>query len=51
MGPFKTISVYLADKQVEIALVHCKLCKIHSFHQDANSTDQQKQMSKCIYEN
>ena len=31
----------LHTKQVELAPVHRKLCKIHSFHQDAKSTDQQ----------
>ena len=34
-------SVYLADKQAELASVHCKLHEIRSFHLDAKSTNQQ----------
>ena len=45
---FKTISVYLAGKQVELAPVHCELCEIHSFHQDVKSTDQQNKCQNCI---
>ena len=36
--PYRSI---LHAKQVELALVHHELCKIHSFHKDAKSTDQQ----------
>ena len=46
---FKTISVYLADKQVELAPVHYELCKIRSFHQDAKSTNQQNKRQNCIF--
>ena len=46
---FKTISVYLAGKQVELASVHCKLREIHSFHHDAKSTDQQNKCQNCIF--
>ena len=46
---FKTIAVYLADKQVELALVHYELCKIRSFHQDAKSTNQQNKRQNCIF--
>ena len=45
---FKTISVYLAGKQVELALVHCELHEIRSFHHDAKSTDQQNKCQNCI---
>ena len=45
---FKTILVYLARKQVELALVHCELHKIPSFHHDAKSTDQQNKCQNCI---
>ena len=45
----KTILVYLAGKQVELALVHCELHKIRSFHHDAKSTNQQKQTSKLYF--
>ena len=38
---FKTFSVYLADKQAELASVHRELRKIRSFHLDAKSTNQQ----------
>ena len=38
---FKTISVYLGGKQIELASVHHELREICSFHQDAKSTDQQ----------
>ena len=47
---FKTISVYLACKQVELASVHYELCKIHSLHQDANSTDQQNNCQNVFME-
>ena len=46
---FKTISVYLAGKQVELALVHCELREIHSFHHDAKSTDQQNKCQKLYF--
>ena len=39
---FKTISVYLAAKQVELALVPRELHEIRSFHKVVKSTDQQK---------
>ena len=38
---FKTFSVYLADKQAELASVHHELRKIRSFHLDTKSTNQQ----------
>ena len=38
---FKTFSVYLADKQAELASVYRELCEIRSFHLDAKSTNQQ----------
>ena len=46
---FKTISVYLAGQQVEFAPVHCKLRKIHSFHHDPKSTDQQNNCQKLYF--
>ena len=46
---FETIPVYLAGKQVELALVHCKLRKIHPFHHDAKSTDQQNKCQNCVF--
>ena len=46
---FKTISVYLACKQVELAPVHCELREIHSFHKDAKSTDQQNKFQNYIF--
>ena len=38
----------LHTKQVELALVHCKLCEIRSFHKDAKRTDQQNKFQNCI---
>ena len=46
---FKTISVYIACKQAELAPVHCELCKIRSFHHDAKSTDQQNKWQKLYF--
>ena len=46
---FKTISVYLADKQVELASIHCELHEICSFHHDAKSTNQQNKCQNCIF--
>ena len=46
---FKTILVYLAGKQVELASVHCKLCEIRLFHHDAKSTDQQNKCQKIVF--
>ena len=47
---FKTILVYLAGKQVELAPVHYELCKIRSLHQDAKSTDQQNNCQNVFME-
>ena len=46
---FKTISVYLTGKQVELASVHCELCKIRLFHDDTKSTDQQNECQKLYF--
>ena len=47
---FKTISVYLADKQAELASVHRELRKIRSFHQDAKSTNQRNNCQNVFME-
>ena len=47
---FKTISVYLVDKQAELASVHRKLPKIHSFHLDAKSTNQRNNCQNVFTE-
>ena len=46
---FKTISVYLAGKQVELASIHCELREIRSFDHDAKSTDQQNKCQKLYF--
>ena len=46
---FKTISVCLAGKQVELAPFHYELCKNCSFHPDAKSNNQQNKCQKLYF--